>query len=93
MAPLRVFVLNNCKRRIHQLNQNIMKKLFFTFLSMMLILLAAGSIWAQTTELTGQTEPFYYNVPLSGLSMGVTALLILLFVAWRYLSDRRKTTT
>ncbi len=60
---------------------------------MILILLSASSLWAQTTELTGQTEPFYYNVPLSGLSMGVTALLILLFVAWRYLSARKKTTT
>ncbi len=69
-----------------------MKQFFLVTLSMMLLMLSASSLRAQTTELTGQTEPFYYNVPLSGLSMGVTALLILLFVAWRYLPARKKTT-
>jgi len=71
-----------------------MKRLFFTILGMMLIMLSASAIWAQTT-ITGDSDPFTFDttsaaIPLSGLAMGVTLLLIILFLTLRHIWSRKK---
>ena len=70
-----------------------MKNFLFPFVGMMLLILSVSRILAQTTELTGETAPFYYNVPLSGLALVVMLLLIMLFLVWRYLPARKKTSS
>jgi len=70
-----------------------MKNFLSPIIGMMLLMLSVSRIWAQTTELTGETDPFYYNVPLSGLALVVMLLLIMLFLVWRYLPARKKTSS
>jgi len=62
-----------------------MKKLLFTITGMMLTMLSATSLWAQTT-VPGDSDPFEFYarpIPLSWIALEVTILLILVFLIFR----------
>ena len=50
-----------------------------------------------TAQISGTSDPFTFDttspavaVPLSGIAMGVTVVLIIGFIAWRHMLSRKK---
>ena len=62
-----------------------MKNFLSPIIGMMLLMLSVSRIWAQTT-VPGDSDPFEFYarpIPLSWVALGLTILLILVFLIFR----------